>query len=149
MHRHDRHVLLDTVRSLCCFFLLMIRRPPRSTRTDTLCPYTTLFRSVVIDPVALAQALVRCPRVPPTDEGAMDVLQAALESIGFQVWRMPFGAAPEGPVENLIARRGAGGRHFAFAGHTGVVPVGLGWTPSTFPGEGRKNLVQENRFVYR
>src|SRR3546814_12150492 len=26
-------------------FFLMIRRPPRSTRTDTLCPYTTLFRS--------------------------------------------------------------------------------------------------------
>src|SRR3546814_2774525 len=31
---------------LSCFFL-MIRRPPRSTRTDTLFPYTTLFRSVV------------------------------------------------------------------------------------------------------
>src|SRR3546814_16054609 len=32
----------------CCFFVfffLMIRRPPRSTRTDTLFPYTTLFRS--------------------------------------------------------------------------------------------------------
>src|SRR3546814_20229932 len=29
---------------LSCFFL-MIRRPPRSTRTDTLFPYTTLFRS--------------------------------------------------------------------------------------------------------
>src|SRR3546814_19659005 len=28
---------------VCCF--LMIRRPPRSTRTDTLFPYTTLFRS--------------------------------------------------------------------------------------------------------
>src|SRR3546814_11757944 len=28
------------------FFFLMIRRPPRSTRTDTLVPYTTLFRSV-------------------------------------------------------------------------------------------------------
>src|SRR3546814_8206921 len=27
------------------FFVLMIRRPPRSTRTDTLLPYTTLFRS--------------------------------------------------------------------------------------------------------
>src|SRR3546814_3427376 len=27
------------------FFFLMIRLPPRSTRTDTLCPYTTLFRS--------------------------------------------------------------------------------------------------------
>src|SRR3546814_7940209 len=30
-----------------CFFFLMIRRPPRSTRTDTLFPYTTLFRSTV------------------------------------------------------------------------------------------------------
>src|SRR3546814_13161851 len=36
---------------LCCYykffliFFLMIRRPPRSTRTDTLFPYTTLFRS--------------------------------------------------------------------------------------------------------
>src|SRR3546814_18636451 len=29
------------------FFVLMIRRPPRSTRTDTLFPYTTLFRSVL------------------------------------------------------------------------------------------------------
>src|SRR3546814_18469111 len=27
------------------FFFLMLRRPPRSTRTDTLFPYTTLFRS--------------------------------------------------------------------------------------------------------
>src|SRR3546814_11547646 len=30
------------------FFFLMIRRPPRSTRTDTLFPYTTLFRSAII-----------------------------------------------------------------------------------------------------
>src|SRR3546814_21156477 len=29
----------------CVFFFLLIRRPPRSTRTDTLFPYTTLFRS--------------------------------------------------------------------------------------------------------
>src|SRR3546814_6583734 len=29
-----------------CLFFLMIRRPPRSTRTDTLFPYTTLFRSI-------------------------------------------------------------------------------------------------------
>src|SRR3546814_14162343 len=32
---------------ILCFFFLMIRRPPRSTRTDTLFPYTTLFRSYV------------------------------------------------------------------------------------------------------
>src|SRR3546814_11584130 len=31
------------------FFFLMIRRPPRSTRTDTLFPYTTLFRSVDLE----------------------------------------------------------------------------------------------------
>src|SRR3546814_1712522 len=30
---------------ICCFLFLMIPRPPRSTRTDTLFPYTTLFRS--------------------------------------------------------------------------------------------------------
>src|SRR3546814_14001973 len=35
---------------MCFLFFLMIRRPPRSTRTDTLFPYTTLFRSVI--PVA-------------------------------------------------------------------------------------------------
>src|SRR3546814_12408699 len=36
------------------FFFLMIRRPPRSTRTDTLFPYTTLFRSGVVARAALA-----------------------------------------------------------------------------------------------
>src|SRR3546814_13763280 len=34
----------------------MIRRPPRSIRTDTLCPYTTLFRSGVSLPPAIAAA---------------------------------------------------------------------------------------------
>src|SRR3546814_11869332 len=36
----------------------MIRRPPRSTRTDTLFPYTTLFRSVKVPPVATADPSV-------------------------------------------------------------------------------------------
>src|SRR3546814_17163803 len=34
---------------IACFFFLMIRRPPRSTRTDTLFPYTTLFRSATFE----------------------------------------------------------------------------------------------------
>src|SRR3546814_19528925 len=39
-------VMVDCCDVYCVFFfLLMIRRPPRSTRTDTLYPYTTLFRS--------------------------------------------------------------------------------------------------------
>src|SRR3546814_16528422 len=38
------YVIVMNVFSSICFFI-MIRRPPRSTRTDTLFPYTTLFRS--------------------------------------------------------------------------------------------------------
>src|SRR3546814_18409171 len=38
--------VLDSLIVTLLFFFLMIRRPPRSTRTDTLFPYTTLFRSV-------------------------------------------------------------------------------------------------------
>src|SRR3546814_7192243 len=38
-------VLCVYVTEICFIFFLMIRRPPRSTRTDTLFPYTTLFRS--------------------------------------------------------------------------------------------------------
>src|SRR3546814_18952388 len=34
-----------TLLVLLCLLFLMIRRPPRSTRTDTLFPYTTLFRA--------------------------------------------------------------------------------------------------------
>src|SRR3546814_7291289 len=36
----------DSLSVYLFFFFLMIRRPPRSTRTDTLFPYTTLFRSL-------------------------------------------------------------------------------------------------------
>src|SRR3546814_12115305 len=39
-------VLVYLVHVVSCVFFLMIRRPPRSTRTDTLFPYTTLFRSL-------------------------------------------------------------------------------------------------------
>src|SRR3546814_13550134 len=40
-------LLLHTILVVILFFFLMIRRPPRSTRTDTLFPYTTLFRSQI------------------------------------------------------------------------------------------------------
>src|SRR3546814_19593665 len=38
---------------MCVGVVLMIRRPPRSTRTDTLFPYTTLFRSYVVVAIGL------------------------------------------------------------------------------------------------
>src|SRR3546814_15024882 len=48
LYRTDcTRIILFLYVSYMCFviFFLMIRRPPRSTRTDTLFPYTTLFRS--------------------------------------------------------------------------------------------------------
>src|SRR3546814_14232123 len=52
--------LLFTVHSRRCvrFFSLMIRRPPRSTRTDTHFPYTTLFRSELIITGGLPSAMI-------------------------------------------------------------------------------------------
>src|SRR3546814_7386645 len=44
------------------FFFLMIRRPPRSTRTDTLFPYTTLFRSSRSSLTSLSASPVRSRR---------------------------------------------------------------------------------------
>src|SRR3546814_12196241 len=39
------HIMISWSFCCCLFLFLMTRRPPRSTRTDTLFPYTTLFRS--------------------------------------------------------------------------------------------------------
>src|SRR3546814_21113212 len=51
------------IRTCFCFFFLMIRRPPRSTRTDTLFPYTTLFRSAVAGLVAVPVVTAIAPPV--------------------------------------------------------------------------------------
>src|SRR3546814_13265733 len=47
------------------FFFIMIRRPPRSTRTDTLFPYTTLFRSKITHPgdFLAAESLLRAAMI--------------------------------------------------------------------------------------
>jgi len=86
----------------------------------------------VTDPLPLAQALIRCASVTPADGGAQDVLAAALEPLGFQVWRLPFGTTP-----NLFARRGQAGPHLCFAGHTDVVPAGGAWDGDPFGGDVR------------
>src|SRR3546814_5689659 len=62
------------------FFCLMIRRPPRFTRTDTLFPYTTLFRSDG-DIVVARRILERTPEEglsTPTDEHEMRHLAAEI-----------------------------------------------------------------------
>ena len=83
----------------------------------------------------LAQALIRKPSVTPRDEGALDVLQAALTSLGFKCERMPFEDEGAPRVDNLYARLGTASPNFCFAGHTDVVPVGNGWTTEPFAGQ--------------
>src|SRR3546814_9476896 len=85
-----------------CFFFLIIRRPPRSTLTDTLFPYTTLFRSAgerkvhhpVLDPVRdrlraadAAHRPVRRPALVPAPAGGPDPDRAA--ALGVLVGRHP------------------------------------------------------------
>ena len=88
--------------------------------------------TAAIDPVALASRLIACASVTPATGAAFDVLEEALAAIGFAVHRFTVGEAPDGPVENLFATRGAGAPHFAFAGHLDVVPPGDGWTSDPF-----------------
>src|SRR3546814_1870890 len=98
-------------------FFFMIRRPPRSTRTDTLFPYTTLFRSPRDDrPAAAAPqglARLRAPAAHPSDrgggaeEGRLGLGRRALPR---RVLRRRAGARVGSGCAHPGARRGAGGR---------------------------------------
>jgi len=89
-----------------------------------------------LDPVGLAADLIRRPSVTPADAGALDVLAAALESVGFTCTPLLFSAAGTPDIANLFAKLGRGGRHFCFAGHTDVVPAGdaAAWSVDPFGG---------------
>src|SRR3546814_6275810 len=63
------------------YFFLMIRRPPRSTRTDTLFPYTTLFRSLHMGAERDFRPAKKAHIALATD--ALDALRAHLERAGF------------------------------------------------------------------
>ncbi|HEY3814704.1 MAG TPA: succinyl-diaminopimelate desuccinylase [Caulobacteraceae bacterium] len=86
----------------------------------------------MLDPVELTRALIRCPSVTPADGGAMDLVQAELERLGFTCRRLRFGE-----VENLYARRGSEGPNLCYAGHTDVVPTGdsKAWRVDPFAAE--------------
>jgi succinyl-diaminopimelate desuccinylase len=76
------------------------------------------------DPVALAQALVRCPSVTPAEAGALDLLGTALAGAGFAVHRQVFSQVGTPDVDNLYARFGTSSPVLVIAGHTDVVPPG-------------------------
>lgn len=83
----------------------------------------------MMDALELAQALIRCPSVTPAEAGVLDILEAALKSLGFRCDRLRFAE-----VENLYARLGSEAPVFCFAGHVDVVPVGdeAAWTVDPF-----------------
>ena len=91
----------------------------------------------LLDPLPLAQAMIRCNSVTPADGGSQAVLAQALESLGFACTHLRYGE-----IENLHARLGSGGRHLCFAGHTDVVPVGTAnWRDNPFGGEVRDGVL--------
>lgn len=95
----------------------------------------------VVDVVDLAARLIACESVTPAQGAVFDLLEAALVPLGFVVDRFVTGEAPDGPVENLLAVRGSGGRHVAFAGHVDVVAPGPGWASPPFAPEQRHGLL--------
>jgi succinyl-diaminopimelate desuccinylase len=78
----------------------------------------------MVDPVALAQDLIRCPSITPKEAGVLDVLVKYLKPLGFDCQRVTFSDAPGEPTENLYARLGTQGPNLCFAGHVDVVPTG-------------------------
>jgi len=98
----------------------------------------------VLDPVKLAAELIRRPSVTPAEAGVLDTLSTALEPVGFTCRRMPFQKPGTERVDNLYAKVSRSGsdrqnqpRHFCFAGHVDVVPVGKreAWSIDPFGGE--------------
>src|SRR3546814_14880362 len=105
----------------------MRRRPPRSTPTCTLCPYTTLFRSNSRESsprVATERCLVgRDSRTPH----ALDIVEGGDKSDRFQNWRRPgLELVRRGSIFDVIAAEGCD--HLAAAAHRwhAFEPAGLG-----------------------
>ncbi|KFC75569.1 Succinyl-diaminopimelate desuccinylase [Bosea sp. LC85] len=89
-----------------------------------------------LDPVALTQALVRCPSVTPAEGGALALLDSVFSAAGYSVDRPVFSEPGTPDVENLYARIGAEGPVLVIAGHTDVVPPGdfAQWSRDPFSG---------------
>ncbi|MBL6673823.1 MAG: succinyl-diaminopimelate desuccinylase [Candidatus Puniceispirillum sp.] len=85
--------------------------------------------------VDLAARLIRCESVTPAEGGALRLLADELGDLGFECIWLPFGDGAA-RIQNLYARRGDAAPHFAFAGHTDVVPAGdaAAWQHAPFSG---------------
>src|SRR3546814_13925112 len=97
------------IHSVLFFFFLMIRRPPRSTRTDTLFPYTTLFRSNIGGFVAgqpLNMDGTEGPRVQSTRDLVAELLLRIDLPCAFQDERMSTRAVERAMIDEADLPRG-------------------------------------------
>src|SRR3546814_13919263 len=96
------------------FFFLMIRRPPRSTRTDTLFPYTTLFRSKEIYGDHYTDDI-------ESRDGAQIIELAENVATGVPMGTPVFDGAREGDVSTMLAMAGldTSGQSDLYDGRTG------------------------------
>src|SRR3546814_3535714 len=106
----------------------MIRRPPRSTRTDTLFPYTTLFRSLILTfasisffaflPTTTASTL-------PLVEPRMRASTAAIHNLGISVIGVGLGPVLLGILSDVLTQRafGTASFHAACLGATPAADV--------------------------
>lgn len=86
--------------------------------------------------VHLSQRLLQIESVSGSDGPRLchDLLQAELEPLGFEVYRLPLHDGGSYAVDNLVATLSGGGPNLCFAGHTDVVPPGEGWSVDPFGG---------------
>jgi succinyl-diaminopimelate desuccinylase len=97
----------------------------------------------MIDALAIAQALLRCPSVTPADAGALGVLEDILKANGFETHHVTFSEPGTADIDNLYARIGDNAPHITFAGHTDVVPAGdeTAWSHGAFSGEVKDGIL--------
>src|SRR3546814_20812178 len=109
-----------------CLFFLMIRRPPRSTRTDTLFPDTTLFRS----PESVMQ--VGEEDLPAPEPGQVQVRQ---EAIGFNyidiyqrqgVYPLPLPTGLGHEAAGVVMAIGPGASNFKAGDRVAYMNAGVG-----------------------
>src|SRR3546814_14699870 len=116
----------------------MIRRPPRSTRTDTLFPYTTLFRAVRACPLPIIEIGMLAADVQQAIDGAGPAQDSSARPddgavaggwLGFSLElpreaRVVDGAAiPDGPAQPERSEEGCGGKECVSTGTSGWSPV--------------------------
>src|SRR3546814_16695977 len=122
-------------------FFLMIRRPPRSTRTDTLFPYTTLFRSDVTSAKEIASLNPRLIKIPSATNPHYELQEYLCKFFGGEI-HISTGMSTRAEVDSLFdfyERRGRARAVVLYACTSG--------SPVAFEGIGRTSC-RERWFRY-